>query len=110
LNTGIARIGLGQSVQSQQFAAVVAQVEALGQRISVARRVRGLSQSALADLAGVGLSTVTAIEGGRLGVSVGNVLSVLDALGLLGQVEAVAAHGQDQAFVDFALRLVPRRV
>jgi len=51
-----------------------------------------------------------AIEAGRAGVSIGHVFAVLDALGLLGQVDAVAAHGQDQAFVDFALRLVPKRV
>lgn len=110
MSSAIASIRRDQSSQSQVSKAVTGQIEAMGQRISVARRVRGMTQSSLADLAGVGLSTVTAIESGRTGVSIGNVFSVLDALGLLDQVETVAAPGQDQSFIDFALRLVPKRV
>ena len=46
-----------------------------------------LTQAELAQLACVGISTVASIEGGYDGIAFGNVLKVLDAMGLLAQSE-----------------------
>jgi y4mF family transcriptional regulator len=50
------------------------------------RLALGLTQSALADLAGVGISSVRALEAGRVTVTLGVTLQVLDALGLAAAV------------------------
>lgn len=65
----------------------------LGERISVARRARGLTQADLAAKAGVGLSTIVAIEKGRPTVQFGFWLSALWALDLLEGFESIAWLG-----------------
>ena len=74
----------------------------LGERIATARRARELTQADLAHLSGVGLSTLRSLESGHPGVSVGNMMKTLDALGLLGQVGDWLAPGKDPAVVEFA--------
>jgi len=82
----------------------------LGQRIAVARKARGHSQAEFAALSDLGLSTVVGIEAGHPGVAVGNVAKALDALGLLGQLAAVAEVSQDPFVVEAGLaRLSSRR-
>ena len=55
----------------------------LGERIALARRARELNQRDLAFLAGVGASSIVALEKGHPGVAIGTLVRVLDALGLL---------------------------
>lgn len=82
----------------------------LGQRIAVARKARGLTQADLAQLANVGVSTVVSIEGGFDGVSVGNLLKVLMAMNLLGQVEALCSPKEDPEIIRYiSTKLAPRR-
>lgn len=60
------------------------------------RKLRGLTQSQLADRAGVDRKTVQRIEGGDSRVSFGNVLRVLNALGVLeGMTRAVDPYETD---------------
>jgi transcriptional regulator with XRE-family HTH domain len=56
-------------------------------RLFLDRRLAlGLTQSALADLAGVGISSVRALEAGQVTVTLGVTLQVLEALGLAAAV------------------------
>ncbi len=62
--------------------AVEESLSVLGNNIRVARLKRRLPQTALAERAGVGLSTLVKIENGNCGVAIGAVASVLLALDL----------------------------
>ena len=57
-------------------------MEVLGHNLKVARLKRRLPQTALAERAGISLSTLVKIEKGDCGVAIGAVASVLQALGL----------------------------
>ena len=76
----------------------------LGSRIAIARKARALTQADLARLSDVGTSTVPSLEAGYHGVSVGNLLKVLKALGLLTQVDNLLTSSMDPAVVSFAAR------
>jgi transcriptional regulator with XRE-family HTH domain len=81
---------------------------ALGGRVAVARKARGLTQVQLAFSADVGVSTVAALEGGHHGVSLGNLLKVLAALDLLAQVDDWLLPERDAAVLAYATdRLAP---
>lgn len=77
-------------------------LSSLGQRVREARKVRGQSLATLAASAGVGLSTLQCIEAGSPGVALGNLCKVLEALGLLGQLEDLLRPERDPEFVAFA--------
>lgn len=57
-------------------------IEALGRSIRAARRQSGITQQDLADLAGIGVRTVRAIESGTGNPSLGAVVTVANAVGL----------------------------
>lgn len=84
-------------------------LEGLGNRVSNARRVRNWTQSELAGLADMGLSTVVAIEYGKPGVGIGNYLRVLDALGMLEHVDAVLDPSRDGLLVQHGIDTLPKR-
>lgn len=67
----------------------------LGRRLALARKARGFSQRDLAAAAGVGLSTVVGAENGHPGVALGNVLKMLDVLGLLPQIDLLLDPEKD---------------
>ena len=78
--------------QKEQTGALVDAGRTVGER----RLQMGLTQADLADLAGVGLSSVRALEAGRATVTLAVALTVLDALGLavgLGPRSALQAAG-----------------
>lgn len=81
----------------------------LGQRVSHARRVRNLTQTELAGQAELGLSTIVAIEAGRSGVGMGNFFRVVDALGMLEQVEGVLDPSRDDMLVQHGIDSLPKR-
>ncbi|MFS8465529.1 helix-turn-helix transcriptional regulator [Xanthomonas campestris] len=62
----------------------------LGERIRLARTRRGWTGAELAERAGVGRNTVSALERGRPGTAIGVYLSVLWALGLEKSLDGVA--------------------
>lgn len=84
-------------------------LEGLGQRVSHARRVRNWTQTELALLAELGLSTIVAIESGKAGVGMGNFLRVLDALGMLDQFDAVLDPARDEMLVQHGIDSLPKR-
>lgn len=81
----------------------------LGERISQARRVRGLTQTDLARVTRLGLSTIVKLEAGTPGVSLGALVKVLDAMGLLQQIHELLDPHKDPKFTDKALRSLPER-
>lgn len=76
----------------------------MGERVALARRARQLNQRELAFLAGVGASSIVALEKGHPGVAIGTLVRVLDALELLPEIDLLLAPQRDPAVVQFALR------
>jgi DNA-binding XRE family transcriptional regulator len=82
----------------------------LGINVRVARKRRRMLQGDLAQKAGVGEKTIRRLEKGDEGVSVGNVLSVLWALGLLSTARALANPDTDEHGKTLELARLPERV
>ncbi len=82
----------------------------LGQRISLVRRARRITQPDLAAKAGIGLSTLLAIEKGAPTVQIGSVLMVLWALGLEDTFDTLARLGSDKELTELMADSVPRAV
>lgn len=70
-------------------------IEALGERVRLARLRRGLSSARLAEIAGINRDTLSAFEHGKASVSIGAVATVLWALGLDRSLEQVADADAD---------------
>lgn len=82
----------------------------LGEHVRIARKRRRLLQSELAQKAGVGEKTIRRLENGDAGVSIGNVLNVLWALGLLSSASALAAPDHDEHGKTLELVRLPKRI
>lgn len=85
-------------------------LEDLGERISLARRARRLTQPDLAAKAGIGLSTLLSIEKGAPTVQIGSVLMVLWALGLEGTFDTLSELGSDKELSELMADSVPLKV
>ncbi len=82
----------------------------LGERISLARRARRITQPDLAAKAGISLSTLLAIEKGTPTVQIGSVLMVLWALGLEGTFDTFTQLGSDKELSELMADAVPLTV
>ena len=82
----------------------------LGMNVRVARKRRRMLQGELAQKAGVGEKTIQRLEKGDDGVSMGNVLNVLGALGLLPTARALANPETDEHGKTLELARLPERV
>ncbi|WP_427914114.1 helix-turn-helix domain-containing protein [Ramlibacter sp. MMS24-I3-19] len=82
----------------------------LGENVRIARKRRRMLQGELAQKAGVGEKTIRRLEKGDDGVSVGNALSVLWALGLLSTARALANPETDEHGKTLELARLPERV
>jgi DNA-binding XRE family transcriptional regulator len=80
----------------------------LGKRVALARRARQLNQRDLAFLAGVGASSIVALEKGHPGVAMGTLVRVLDALGLLAETDQLLIAQRDPALVQHAVRALQK--
>ncbi|MBC7663722.1 MAG: helix-turn-helix domain-containing protein [Caulobacter sp.] len=83
---------------------VGAALERLGTRLTLGRKLRGLTQEELGHLADVSTSTVRSLEDGAEGVAMGNLFKVLQALGLLDQVEKLLDPRDDPETLAYAER------
>lgn len=79
-------------------------LERLGARVKMARKLRGLTQEELGHLADVSTSTIRSMEDGAEGIAMGNFLKVLQALGLLGQIEKLLDPREDPETLAYAER------
>lgn len=82
----------------------------LGERVAHARKAREISQVELARLAGVGVSTLASLEAGDPGVATGKLVLVLEALGLLSELDQLVDPGRDPILLGQAVRKLPARV
>jgi transcriptional regulator with XRE-family HTH domain len=76
-------------------AEVTARVQQLAERIRIARKRRGWTVAETAAKAGINRNTLTALELGKPGVSIGACVAVLWALGLDRTLDAVADPDED---------------
>jgi transcriptional regulator with XRE-family HTH domain len=79
-------------------------LQRLGTRVTLARKLRGLTQEELGHLADVSTSTVRSLEDGADGFAMGNFLKVLLALGLLSQAEKLLDPSDDPETLAYAER------
>jgi DNA-binding XRE family transcriptional regulator len=79
-------------------------LERLGGRVTMARKLRDLTQEELGHLADVSTSTVRSMEDGAEGIAMSNFLKVLQALGLLSQVEKLLDPRDDPETLAYAER------
>lgn len=82
----------------------------LGQDIRDARRRRGLPARVVAERAFTSRPTLSRVEAGDTGVSVGIYAAVLQALGLLDGLAQLADPGMDKIGLALASAALPQRV
>ncbi len=82
----------------------------LGQDISIARRVRRLSQEDLAQRIGTSLSTVRRMEDGYPGTALHTFLRALHVLGRLEDMVRVMATENDTLGMELVREQLPQRV
>jgi transcriptional regulator with XRE-family HTH domain len=70
------------------------QLNALGARLSLARKRRRMTQGTLASRAGVSIPTLRKLEQGDAGVSLATVLRILHVLGLAVDIDRLAANDE----------------
>lgn len=85
-------------------------VQTLGANIRKARLRRRLPQSVVAERAGVSLNTLSKVENGDCGVSIGNIASILNAVGLLHLLTSLASSENDDAGLLMEEKNLPRRI
>ena len=89
--------------QPLMFPAQRKHLEALGERLRLARLRRGLSIDVTCERAGISRMTLYRLEAGRAAIALGTLIRVLSVLGLEGDLDAVARDDrlgrllQDQA-------------
>lgn len=76
------------------FPAAARQVEALGQRLALARARRRMTQGTLATRAGISIPTLRKVEKGDATVSIATVLRILQVLGLDADIDRLAAEDE----------------
>ncbi len=86
------------------------QLEALGQRVRIARLRRRLSTEDLAQACGIGRRTLYRIENGDPGIALGSFLSVLWKLALLDTLGGVADPDTDDHGKILEAAARPQRV
>lgn len=82
----------------------------LGNNIQDARKRRGLGMETVADRAFTSRKTLQRIEAGEYGVSIGIYASVLNALGLLDGLAALADPANDVVGMELDSARLPKRI
>ncbi len=89
--------------------AVEEALRTLGSNIKTARLRRRLPQSVVAERSGISLNTLSKIENGDCGVSIGNVAAVLQSLGDQAPFASIFASETDTTGLMLEERRLPRR-
>lgn len=94
----------------RQSFAVEEAVIALGANLKAARLRRRLPQSVIAERSGISINTLSKLENGDCGVTIGNVAGVLNALGLLPLLQDLTSGEQDRVGMRLDERHFPKRI
>ena len=89
--------------------AVEESLRTLGANIRIARLRRRLPQAVVAERSGISLNTLSKIENGDTGVSIGNVAAVLQSLGDQAPFASILAGEADTTGLMLEERRLPRR-
>ena len=85
------------------------QIEALGQRLRVARLRRAMTQEVMAERVGVSVPTIAKLENGDPSTSLATMLRVMTVLGLAADIDLIAEKDPlGRSLQDNALR-APRK-
>ena len=82
----------------------------LGRDICIARRRRNLTSALVAERAFVSRNTITRVERGEAGVSLGIFASVLFVLGMTDRLARLADPAADRLGMDLAAEQLPKRI
>jgi transcriptional regulator with XRE-family HTH domain len=85
-------------------------LEALGQRIDEARRLRGETAEQFANRVGVSRSTYHRLVKGDAGVAVGVMIQAISALGLLEQIDEICNPKRDDILMAQLKSKIPKRI
>ncbi len=91
-------------------ASVRSALEKLGEDLSAARRKRRISMAMMAERAFVGRNTLTRVERGDAGVSLGIYATVLFVLGMADRIGELADPLRDRVGATLDEARLPRRV
>jgi transcriptional regulator with XRE-family HTH domain len=81
----------------------------IGLRISVTRRLRGLRQQDIAEISGIGLSTIAKIEKGSPHVEIGSYLLVFQALGFIDDISRLGTLSASDVDMNIGHRVKKKR-
>ena len=82
----------------------------LGEDIYDARRRRNITMALMAERAGINVITLSKIEKGNPGVSIGGYASVLFVLGMINRLRDIADAGHDLTGQMLVNERLPKRV
>lgn len=85
-------------------------IEKLGADVSVARRRRGITHALMAERAFISPSTLSRVERGDPGVSLGIYASILFVLDMTERLEQLADPGQDPLGQSLEEERLPKRI
>jgi len=88
----------------------VADLEKLGEDITIARKRRRVTQRRLAEGAGVNVATIRRLERGEVGVSLGVLAMVLLTLGESGRLGNLLDVAKDDIGLVLGINELPKRV
>jgi DNA-binding XRE family transcriptional regulator len=86
------------------------ELKKLGADIAAARKRRNITQTRLAEGAGINVSTVRRVEAGDHGISLGVLAMVLLVLGELGRIGNLIDATKDDVGLALANQKLPKRV
>ena len=89
--------------------AVEESIRLLGANLKAARLRRRLPQAVVAERAGISLNTLSKMEKGDCGIAIGNVASVLQALGLGTPFSQLATPTDDETGLLLEAQPLPQR-
>lgn len=85
-------------------------IKKLARDVAIARRRRHFTQQRLADGAGIGIATVRRLEAGDPGISIGNLMMVLTALGEGERLANLLDMSKDDVGLMMSADSLPQRV
>ncbi len=89
---------------------IIGELERIGAGIRTARTRRRMTQGELATRAGTTIPTISKIERGSSGTSIGLYMKVLWILGLFKEFEAIADPARDEQGLILEAARAPKRV